>query len=235
VLALLIAGIVFVLTQAPWLLIAGPLALIVAVVGLVVLAEVFSDDVLVATEEPGGFTATRLAQINRVRAALGKPTVWQVPKNGVTFEERQLVKQAARISAEIANALKTSPTQVAERSSILQQANEVPGNMVNALWRLDRLRRVSRAIDLRTEEGRRSRDEITAMENQMVAGMKQALDTLSTIPVGLMKVELARAERPAERLLSELSETNKQLRDVSAAYEEVRGTRTDMQGKTLSS
>ncbi|MCL5997567.1 MAG: hypothetical protein M1546_16155 [Chloroflexi bacterium] len=223
-LALLVAGVAFVLTQAPWLLIAGPLALIAAVVGLVVLVDVFNDDLLMTSDEPGGFTAWRLAQINRLRAGLNKQPIWQVPKNRVTFEERQLVKQAVRLSAEIVSALRNSQALVSERASVKQQANDVPANMVKALWRLDRLRRVSRSIDMRTEEGRRNREEMTVMENQILAGMKHALDTLSTLPVSLMKVEMAQADRPAERLLTELSETNKQLRDVSAAYEEVRGT-----------
>jgi hypothetical protein len=224
--AALVVGVIYLISQAPWLFLAAPVALVLVVLAIAVLADVTSDDVLMTTEEPGGFVASRVSMINRLRRAVGKPLMWQAPKNGVTFEERQMIKQAVRLSGDILNTLRNSPTSVSDRDLIRQQADEIPGNMVQALWRLDRLRRVSRALDPHSEQSRQQRDEMQAMEHQVLAGMQHALDTLSAIPVSLMKVEMAQADRPVQRLLANLSETNQQLRDLSATYDELRNGQT---------
>ena len=218
----LIAGGIYLILQAPWLVLGIPLAIIVGIVALVILADVFSDDVLMTTEDPGGFAARRIAFINPLRQSLNKLPLLQVPKMRVTFEERQLVKRAAQVAAEVIKSLADSPVPESERVQLRQQAAEVPQNMAKALWRLDRLRRMKNALDLRLAEGKARRDEMDVLDRQVVAEIESALATLSTTPVNLMKLELAKADRPSERLLSNLSETNQQLRDLSAAYDEVR-------------
>ena len=221
--AALVGGGIYLILQAPWLLLGVPLAVITLIVALVVLADVFSDDVLVKTDDAGGFAARRVAFINRLRQALNKQPLLQVPNLRVTFEERQLVKQASQMAAEITAALRNSPVPESERAQLVRQAADVPLNMAQALWRLDRLRRVKNSLDLRTVEGKASRDEMDILDHQVAAEIQRALATLSATPVNLMKLEMAKADRPSERLLSNLSETNQQLRDLSAAYDEVRG------------
>jgi hypothetical protein len=220
--AALIAGGIYFILQAPWLVLGIPLAIIAGIVALVILADVFSDDVLMTTEDPGGFAARRIAFINPLRQSLNKLPLLQVPKMRVTFEERQLVKRAAQVAAEIVKSMADSPVPESERAQLRQQAAEVPQNMARALWRLDRLRRMKNALDLRMSEGKARRDEMDVLDRQVVAEIESALATLSTTPVNLMKLELAKADRPSERLLSNLTETNQQLRDLSAAYDEVR-------------
>jgi hypothetical protein len=220
--AALIAGGIYFILQAPWLVLGIPLAIIAGIVALVILADVFSDDVLMTTEDPGGFAARRIAFINPLRQSLNKLPLLQVPKMRVTFEERQLVKRAAQVAAEIVKSMADSPVPESERAQLRQQAAEVPQNMAKALWRLDRLRRMKNALDLRLAEGKARRDEMDVLDRQVVAEIESALATLSTTPVNLMKLELAKADRPSERLLSNLTETNQQLRDLSAAYDEVR-------------
>ena len=221
--AALIAGGIYLILQAPWLVLGIPLAIIAGIVALLILADVFSDDVLMTTEDPGGFAARRIAFINPLRQSLNKLPLLQVPKMRVTFEERQLVKQASQVAAEIVKSLADSPVPESERAQLRQQAAEVPQNMAKALWRLDRLRRMKNALDLRMAEGKARRDEMDVLDRQVVAEIESALATLSATPVNLMKLELAKADRPSERLLSNLSEANQQLRDLSAAYDEVRG------------
>ena len=220
--AALIAGGIYLILQAPWLVLGIPLAIIAGIVALLILADVFSDDVLMTTEDPGGFAARRIAFINPLRQSLNKLPLLQVPKMRVTFEERQLVKQASQVAAEIVKSLADSPVPESERAQLRQQATEVPQNMAKALWRLDRLRRMKNALDLRMAEGKARRDEMDVLDRQVVAEIESALATLSATPVNLMKLELAKADRPSERLLSNLSEANQQLRDLSAAYDEVR-------------
>ena len=221
--ALVVGGGIYLILQAPWLVLGIPLAIVAAVVALVILADVFSDDVLMSTEEPGGFAARRIAFINPLRQAVNKPPLLQVPKMRVTFEERQMLKQAAQVSGEIIKALAASPVSDSEQAQLRQQAADVPLNMAQALWRLDRLRRVKNTIDVRQAEGKARRDEMDVLDRQVLAEIENALATLSATPVNLMKLELAKADRPSERLLNNLSEANQQLRDLSAAYDEVRG------------
>jgi hypothetical protein len=220
----LIAGGIYLILQAPWLVLGVPLAIFVGILVLLVLADVFSDDVLVATEEPGGFAARRIAFINPIRQSLNKAPLLQVPKLRVTFEERQFVKQASQLATEIMKSTGSSPISEAERAQLRRQAVDVPVNMARALWRLDRLRRIRNAQNLRTEEGKARHDELGNMDRQVLAEIQNALATLSATPVNLMKLELTQAERPTDRLLSNLSETNQQLHDLSSAYDEVRGT-----------
>ncbi len=223
--AAVVAGGIFLVIKAPWLLLAGPAAFVLCVIALIALADVFNDNVLVASDEPGGFTARRVALVNRLRRALNKPPLLQTPRARVTYEERQMVKQASQLTEQIMKTLPGSPVPESERAPLRQQAAEVPQNMARALWRLSRLRRVRNSLDLRTPEGKANRDEMDGLDRQMVAELQRALATLSGTPVNLMKLELAQADRPAQRLLGDLNEANSQLRDLASAYEELRGTR----------
>ena len=221
--AVVAAGGIYLLLQAPWLLIAVPLAIVAGVIALLVLSDVFSDDVLVASDEQGGFAARRIAFVNRLRLAANKPPLLQVPRMRVTFEERQMVKQASQLAAQILKSLPSSPVPETDRGPLRQQASDIPLNMAQALWRLERLRHTRNTLDVRTPEGKTNRDEMDALDRQVVAQMQQALATLSGTPVNMMKLEVAQADRPAQRVLSNLSETNQQLRDITSSYDELRG------------
>ncbi|MCL4507867.1 MAG: VENN motif pre-toxin domain-containing protein [Chloroflexi bacterium] len=224
VIAALIAGAIFVIAYAPWLLLAAPAAVVVAVLALVILSDITSDDVMVASEEPGGYDGWRISVLNPVRQAFHKAPLLQAPKLRVTYEERQIVKQASKLAAGVAASLQADSSAGEDRKQMQAQASEIPVNMANTLWRLDRLRRMERAIDVRSPEGQQSRDAMIVLEKQIVADLQRGLDALAALPVNVMKVELAQMGRPAERLLASLSETNQHLRDVSASYDELRGT-----------
>lgn len=218
----LIAGGIYLLTIAPWLFIGVPVAIIGVILALLVLADVTTDDVLITSEDQGGFAARRVQWLNQIRAAFGKTALLQVPKLGVTFDERQMVKQATRVAGEVAATLRNSTTMASQRIEIKQQIEDVPANMALALWRLDRTRRMARSMNIITEEGRRSREELGTIEKQILLQMQSALDVLSAVPANLMRIEMAQSGTPNERLLTGLDETNQQLRELSAAYDEVR-------------
>jgi len=222
IVVLIAIGIV-VIALAPWLLIAVPLIIISVVVSLILLADVTSDDVLVNSEELGGYNAWRIKLLNPLRRAFTKPPLLQVPSVRVTYDERQMVKQAAKLTTAIATALKANPSVGASSTQILQQANDVPANMAKALWRLDRLRRVKRTVEERLQDGLTNQTDMVAMERQIVAEMQRALVALEQIPISLMKVEIQQTDRPMERLLAELDETNQHLRDIDAAHTDLRG------------
>ena len=226
VIALLIALTIAVIILAPWVLIAVPLVIVSVVVSLILLADVTSDDVLVNSEEQGGYDAWRIRMLNPLRRFFTKPMLIQVPKMRVAYEERQMVKQAVKITVAIADTLKKQSVLGADRAQVQVRAEEVPFNMAKALWRLDRLRRMKRTVDDRLQDGISNQLDYVAMERQIMAQIQQSLDSLTVISVNLLKVEMQQASRPVERLLSELNETNQHLRDIDDTLSDLRATQT---------
>jgi hypothetical protein len=129
-----------------------------------------------------------------------------------------------KLTIAIAAALKNNPTIGADGALIQQRADEVPANMANALWRLDRLRRVKRTMEERLQDGLTNQTDVVAMDRQIIAEMQRSLDSLAQLPVNMMKVELQQATRPAERLLAELNETNQHLRDIDTTFSDLHST-----------
>ncbi len=208
-----------VVTQASWLLLAVPAFLL----ALLALADVLRDDAYLAADQPGGFTAWHAATLTRIRAWIGRPAIHVVPQLGVSTEERLLVKRAVKLAGEVLASLRQGATPETQRALLAQQAEAVPGNIAGALWRLARLRRIKRAADPKTDQGRETIQQITALENEMLAGINQSLDRLAALPMNMVQVELARDIRRAEQLLSDLNESNSKLEDLSSAYRELGG------------
>lgn len=222
---MVLAGGIFLVIKAPWLLLAGPVTFILIILALIALADVFNDNVLVSSDEPGGFAARRIGLVNRLRSAINKPPLLQVPRARISYEERQLVKTASEMTVQILKTLPGSPVPESERIVLRQQAIEVPQNMAQVLWRLSRVRRIRNTLDLRTSEGKSDREEMDRLDHQLLTELQTALATLSGTPVNIMKLEQAQADRPSQRLLSDLSDANQHLHDISTAYEELHGTR----------
>lgn len=208
-----------VVTQAGWLLLAVP-ALLLA---LLAVADVFRDDAYLAADQPGGFTAWHAATLTRIRKWIRKPAIHVVPKLGVSTEERLLVKRAVKLAGEVLASLRQSATPETQRALLAEQAEVTAANIAGALWRLARLRRIRRAADPQTDQGRETIQQITALEKDVLAGIHQSLDVLAAVPVNMARVELARDTRRAEQLLSDLNESNSRLQDLSSAYRELGG------------
>ena len=206
-------------TQAGWLLLAVP-ALLLA---LLAVADVFRDDAYLAADQPGGFTAWHAATLTRIRKWIGKPAIHVVPQLGVSTEERLLVKRAVKLAGEVLASLRQGATPETQRALLAEQAEVAPANIAGALWRLARLRRIKRAADPKTDQGRETIQQITALEKDVLAGIHQSLDVLAAVPMNMVQVELARDTRRAEQLLSDLNESNSKLEDLSSAYRELGG------------
>lgn len=208
-----------VITQAGWLLLAAP-ALILA---LLAVADVLRDDAYLAAERPGGFTAWHAATLSRIRRWIGRPAIHVVPQLGVSTEERLLVKRAVKLAGEVLASARQGATPETQRALLARQAEAVPANIASALWRLARLRRIRRAADPKTDQGREIIRQIAALENDLLAGINQTLDRLAALPMNMVQVEMARDTRRAEQLLSDLNESNSRLADLSSAYRELSG------------
>jgi hypothetical protein len=135
------------------------------------------------------------------------------------------VEHANQLAGEIRDAVKESPLSAQKRSSFQLQAGEVPDNLVKALWKLARLRRIAGSIDQRYDEQGFKHQELEQMVNQLRGEMQHSVEVLSSISISLVKVQLAHDDLATDRLLVDLNESNQRLRDLSASYMEVKEQR----------
>jgi hypothetical protein len=188
--------------------------------GLMLLEDIERSDAYIRSEHPQGLEAIRLAVVNPIRARLGKPPIWLVPDVYYDLDDLELLKRANQLLVETQEALKQSAMSPAKKSLIDGQVHQILANMTGALWELARLRRISQAMG-RNLGGSQNYQDVTQMQSQLRAAMRRSLQTLSALPVSLMKVELTRGDIGADRLSANLVETNAQLKDLSEGYYEI--------------
>lgn len=214
-----IAGLIGILAPAPWLLILDALTVVV----LIVLADALRRrGHYVARDKPGGLTAAHLGLLNPIRAAYGRSPLWLIPGQCIETDERDMVEHANRLASEIRDTVKDSPLSARKRSSFEQQAGEVPHNLVRALWKLARLRRIAASIDYRYDQDGGKHQEIEQMVSQLRGVMQHSVEVLSSSAISLVKVQLARDDIATDHLLADLNDSNQRLKDLSASYAEVK-------------
>lgn len=149
-----------------------------------------------------------------VRRLVGKPPL---PVSKIKYEERQLADHANLIVNEIKEALNKSPISTERKQSLLRQVHLVPLRITEAMWRLYRLRKLQ---DLPyTQKDLR---EVREMEYATLTLMHDSVGALMLMPLSLMRIEIARADTHADRLIAEIGEINKRLQEQCEAYVEVR-------------
>lgn len=149
-----------------------------------------------------------------VRRLVGKPPL---PVSKIKYEERQLADHANLIVNEIKEALNKSPISTERKQSLLRQVHLVPLRITEAMWRLYRLRMLQ---DLPyTQKDLR---EVREMEYATLTLMHDSVGALMLMPLSLMRIEIARADTHADRLIAEIGEINKRLQEQCEAYVEVR-------------
>lgn len=149
-----------------------------------------------------------------VRRLVGKPPL---PESKIKYEERQLADHANLIVNEIKEALNKSPISTERKQSLLRQVHLVPLRITEAMWRLYRLRMLQ---DLPyTQKDLR---EVREMEYATLTLMHDSIGALMLMPLSLMRIEIARADTHADRLIAEIGEINKRLQEQCEAYVEVR-------------
>jgi hypothetical protein len=149
-----------------------------------------------------------------VRRLVGKPPL---PVSKIKYEERQLANHANLIVNEIKEALNKSPISTERKQSLLRQVHLVPLRITEAMWRLYRLRMLQ---DLPyTQKDLR---EVREMEYATLTLMHDSVGALMLMPLSLMRIEIARADTHADRLIAEIGEINKRLQEQCEAYVEVR-------------
>ena len=219
---IVIAGLIAILAPVPWLLAVDGFAL----VGMIVLADaLFRRGHYVLTHKPGGLPAAHLALLNPIRKLYSRSPLWLIPDHCSEADERDMVEHANRLAAEIREAVNDSPLSAEKRSSFELQAGDVPGNLVKALWKLARLRRIAASINARYDEQGLKHQELEQMVNQLRGEMQHSVEVLSAISISVVKVQLAHDDIATDRLLADLNESNHRLRDLSDSYTEARERR----------
>ncbi len=160
---------------------------------------------------------------NPIRRSMGIRPLRVIPILDAAHRgEVEMLERADRLARDIKDALKHSPVSPTRRSSFERQAREAPDNLVRAMWKLARLRRIADSIDPDFDRAGQNRQTITELQDKLLAEMAHSVEILSAIPVSLMKIEIARGDAAADRLLADLNETNRRLQDMSASYAEIR-------------
>lgn len=219
---IVIAGLIGFLAQAPWLL---AVDLVAIVVTAVFIDALYRRKHYVMKRKPGGWPAVHLALLNPIRKTAGQSPLRLIPDHYIRSDECEMVEHANRLSDEIRDALKDSPFDVKKRASFESQAGEVPDNLVKALWKLARLRRIAVSIDDRYDVQGDKHQELDQMANQLRSVMQHSVEVLSSISISLVKVQLAHDDLAGDRLLADLNESNQRLKDLSLSYAEVKERR----------
>jgi hypothetical protein len=149
-----------------------------------------------------------------VRRLVGKPPL---PVSKIKYEERQLADHANLIVNEIKEALNKSPISTERKQSLLRQVHLVPLRITEAMWRLYRLRMLQDLPYTQKDLG-----EVREMEYATLTLMHDSIGALMLMPLSLMRIEIARADTHADRLIAEIGEINKRLQEQCEAYVEVR-------------
>ena len=160
-----------------------------------------------------------------VRRLVGKPPL---PVSTIRYEERQLADHANVVIFEINEALSKSPISQERKRALLRQVRLFPQSITEAMWRLYRLRKLQ---DL--PYAPQDLKEVRAMENSTLALMHDSIGELMLMPLGLMRLEVTRADTHADRFIAEVSEINQRLREHCEAYVEVRDASWRRQSRSV--
>jgi hypothetical protein len=154
-----------------------------------------------------------------------QPRIWLVPEHYIKPDELMMLTHAARLTYEIDDARKCSPLPPDKYTSVERQTQQVPGNLDRALWKLARLRRLAESIDSDYDTDGHRHQELATMTQQLHDEMRHSLEIISSLSIALVKVELAHDDLSTDRLLADLHESNRRLRDLSASYAELKEQR----------
>jgi hypothetical protein len=157
-----------------------------------------------------------LSIINPLRQHFNKPPIWAIPYQ---WEGGQQITRANNLYMEVLNALSHTPISVEKQLAFKRQAYLVPYNIVKALWRESRLMHLLASIEHETTQAGRSQNEIEKMIENLKNEINRSLDTITTVSVSLMRVELSMSELEIDRLLRELGASNSRLMELSDVYQ----------------
>lgn len=136
------------------------------------------------------------------------------------------MSRAGALYLEVINAIEHAPISQEKKFAFRKQAFLVPYNISRALWRQSRLFRLYTSIQHDTKQASKSQKEIDTMIANLDTEISRSLDTLTTVSVSLMSVELALSDLEIDRLFNELGNSNNRLRELSDTYKNAKYPQT---------
>ncbi len=130
----------------------------------------------------------------------------------------EMTKRAYLLLEEVQDALEKCPVPAEKKALLKEQASQVPENVVRLAWKLERLSRI-KALAQNDSSVQR---EATELEADLQAAAKDSLELLAMVPLSLMRLELSHSDTGIDRILAGLRESNRRMRDLAEAYDEVR-------------
>jgi hypothetical protein len=163
--------------------------------------------------------------VNRINRVLGRSPIYYVPADMEHVkDEYQLVHDSLGLMRDVESSLKRNPTLSAQsKRSIQAQIEHIPPNLITSVKQLEHLRRIAKTAD------KYQRDEIDQMDFKLQVQIQHSLQMLKSIPIELMKIELASTDRTVKRLVNDLTETNDKLRDLGASSIELNKIRSRLE------
>lgn len=209
--------ITLILINSAWLLIIIPIILL-AIAGWIVIKSIKSVNERATNNFIENETPTDLAVTitNNAKRLWGAAPVYVLPKT-IPYDEHQLAERANLLVVEITEALTKSPISSRKKALLMRQARKVPVGIVESAWKLARLRRLQSLTDDQVVHA-----EAFDMESKRLQAMRDSVNLLASLPLSLMRLELAHDERYMDRIIEDLTENNRRLRDQTDAFAEVR-------------
>lgn len=160
---------------------------------------------------------------NPCRRLVGLPRLYILPYKNVS-QERELAEQAIKLAGSVRESLRLNTRLSAQKkAAIQQQAQQIPANIAQSLWKLERLRDLSQTL---TGDPRR---ELEELDFKLQVQMEHSLHVLKNMPVNLLKLEVASEDRALERLVNDLTDSNTKMRDLAESYADLKQARARLQ------
>lgn len=156
--------------------------------------------------------------LNPLAKSLGFLPFCVLPKSQDEDLIRQWLAQSKELINQTKDTLRQNPVvSAAKKNELQQQMEQTLENLVNMSWKLWRLRRLQAAL----RDNPDGLQEVSKLAEKLLTEMENSLRALQSIPLSLLKLELAEADLTLETLLHTLRETNVRMQDLTEARQQV--------------
>ena len=157
-----------------------------------------------------------LAPILRLIAPEAFPP-YTLPTAYLKTDERAVGDRAYQLLLEVNEALKHNRRISPERkASLKQQGRQIQDNVVTLLWKLARIRKAKVVVKPQFQA------ELEKLETRLWAEITHSSDILEDVLMSTLQLEIRGGDKTLDRLLEDLNESNKRMRDLADAYDEVK-------------
>lgn len=146
---------------------------------------------------------------------------YTLPETNIKAQEREVGNRAYKLLSEVNEALAHNQRIAPEKKPVLKrQARRTLDNIVSLLWKLSRVRRAKSVVRSQSQA------EIGELETRLLTEITHSSDVLEDVLTSTMQLEIKGSDKTVDRLLEDLDESNKRMRDLADVYDELRSKST---------